>query len=117
MSTIELRNSGPDTEVSTQFLQGMVDRMMVSFAKYGAIADGYPEKVDALANLARRLEMYAKTGNTEYLMDVANFAMIEFMRPHRSDAFFQATDSNGSPGRVACDGHTTRAKNAHIINT
>ena len=37
-------------------------------------------------------------------MDVANFAMIEFMHPKHSKAFFKATDSDGSPGRVWNDG-------------
>ena len=36
----------------------------------------------------------------EDLMDAANFAMIEFLRPKHPKAFFAPTDSNQSPGRV-----------------
>ena len=54
---------------------------------------------DAVRSLLARLDKYAQTGNTEYLMDAANFAMIEFMHPKHPDAHFEATDSKGSPGR------------------
>jgi hypothetical protein len=90
----------PDTEVSEPFIQGMRDRMGVSYCKYGAVADAYPSRVDALASLRQRLEKYAADGNTEWLMDVANFAMIEFMHPRHERAHFKATDSDQSPGRV-----------------
>ena len=89
----------PGTEFSIPFAQGMADRMSMSFFKYGALALAYPDRVDAVASLKKRLERYEETGNTEYLMDVANFAMIEFMRPRHPDAHFKAEDSKASPGR------------------
>jgi rhamnogalacturonyl hydrolase YesR len=92
--------SVPASEFSSKFWQGCYDRMAVSHAKYGLVADAYPEKVDAIASLRRRLERYEETGNTEWLMDVANFAMIEFMHPRHEEAHFRATDSKESPGRV-----------------
>jgi hypothetical protein len=76
----------------------MADRMAFSFHKYGPLARNYPVPAHALDSLADRLRMYEETGNTEYLMDVANFAMIEFMRPAHSEAFFRSTDANESPG-------------------
>lgn len=94
----------PETEFSEAFTQGCVDRMGVSYCKYGAVADAYPDKVDAIASLRKRLERYEETGNTEWLMDVANFAMIEFMRPRSGRAHFRATDSAESPGRVWTNG-------------
>ena len=90
----------PSTEFSEQFVRGMLNAMAVSFHKYGPLADAYPSKVDALESLNVRLDKYDETGNTEYLIDVANFAMIEFMRPSHPRAFYKATDSDGSPGRV-----------------
>jgi len=89
----------PETEFSEKFAQGMADRMTVSFCKYGAVADAYPHRVDAIASLKKRLEKYERDGNTEWLMDVANFAMIEFMRPRHPDAHYKPTDSKASPGR------------------
>ncbi len=89
----------PSSEFSEVFAQGMVDRMAVSYCKYGLVSDACPARVDAIASLKKRLEKYEQTGNTEWLMDVANFAMIEFMHPRHRDAHFVATDGNASPGR------------------
>ena len=88
------------TEFSEDFVQKMKNRMVVSFCKYGSIAEGYPKNVNAIESLKVRLEKYEETGNTEFLCDVANFAMIEFMLPRHEKAHFKPTDSNESPGRV-----------------
>lgn len=98
----------PISEFSDIFVQGMFDRMAVSYYKYGKVADGYPERLDAIKSLLLRLDKYKQTGNTEFLMDVANFAMIEFMCPKHPNAFFKPTDSRESPGRV---------KNNNVITT
>ena len=101
---MELKNVAPEGEMSQEFLQGMANRMAVSWAKYGKVADAYPDKADAIASLRLRLDRYEATGNTEWLMDVANFAMIEFMHPRHPDAHFEGTDSAASPGRVTRKG-------------
>jgi len=97
----------PDTEQSEKFLQGMVSAMGVSFFKYGAVNDAYPQKVNALNSLETRLKLYreggevkgkrVEPGNRDYLIDVANFAMIEFMAPSREQ--YSANDDKNSPGR------------------
>jgi hypothetical protein len=99
---VEIKIAGgvPASEVSQPFVQGMADRMGVSYCKYGRVAEAYPSRVDAVASLRARLERYEATGNTEWLMDVANFAMIEYMHPRHAKAHFRATDSKESPGRV-----------------
>jgi hypothetical protein len=111
--------AAPDSEFSTTFAQGMANRMAVSYHKYGPVAEAYPKKVDAIESLKTRLDLYMnggvlkgakiESGNTEYLMDVANFAMIEFMHPKHPKAYFKATDSSGSPGRNWNDGQVTEA--------
>lgn len=45
-----------------------------------------------LTDLKAKLEEYKATGNTEVLVDVANFAMIEFMYPQKEGANYQPTD-------------------------
>lgn len=89
----------PSSEFSETFVQGMADRMAMSFFKYGKVADAYPHKVDAIASMQARLDRYARDGNTEHLIDAANFLMIEFMHPKHPDAHFTAEDSSKSPGR------------------
>jgi hypothetical protein len=83
------------SEFSLEFHQGMTNRMEVSFHKYGRVMDA-KGKVDEIACLLKRVEKYRETGNTEWLMDVANFAMIEFM--HKGSEAFRATESHESPG-------------------
>lgn len=111
---IELRTIGAESEFSIEFLQGMINRMIVSYHKYGPITDAYPQKVNALDSLRLRLEMYERTHNTEYLIDAANFAMVEFMLPSYEDAIFLGTDSDGSPGRVDSKGTITTSGNSDL---
>lgn len=89
-----------ETEYCRRFDDLRKSRMCVSSYKYGFLADGYPERVDAIASLELRLQKYKETGNVEYLLDVGNFAMIEWMHPRHPEAHFKATDSDGSPGRI-----------------
>ena len=111
---ISTRLAAPMSEFSPEFVQGMANRMAVSFHKYGKVADGFPANIDAIASLQSRLVKYAETGNTEWLMDVANFAMIEFMHPALPGAFFQPTDSDQSPGRRAKKGTVDHRGNDEI---
>jgi hypothetical protein len=67
--------------------------MAVSFHKYGPVAQAYPDLVDAVACLRDRLAHYDQDGNTEHLVDVANFAMIEFMHPRHEKAHYAGTDA------------------------
>lgn len=103
------------TEFSEKFVQGMRDRMVVSYYKYGPLADAYPHKISAITSLTDRLRKYAETKNTEYLIDAANFAMIEFMFPSVEGAFFEGTDDSGSPGRrTAKSGIVDRRDNKSV---
>lgn len=87
------------TEYSERFDKIRKDMMVMSFYKYGSLKDNYDNYkcMDALGNIEKRLQRYKETGNTEFLADVANFAMIEFMYPSIEGAKYQPTDSG------ACD--------------
>jgi hypothetical protein len=96
----------PETEWSEEFLQAMVTAMGLSYFKYGAVADAYPQKVSALDSLETRLRLYREggtvkgvymaPGNRRLLADIANFAMIEYLAP----SMVQWSDAdNVSPGR------------------
>lgn len=102
------------TEFSERFVALMKNAMTVSFYKYGALKDAYPLKVNAVASLMERLKKYEETGNTEYMIDVANFAMIEFMLHRHPSAFYQGTDDDGSPGRVVSGGKIDKRGNDEI---
>src|SRR3990167_11295731 len=79
-------------QFSLPFLQGMLDRMAVSCFKYGPVTPESLEGRDIHATLEWRWEWYLRDGNREWLMDVANFAMIEFMVPQHPLAHYNDTE-------------------------
>lgn len=87
------------TEYSERFDKIRKDMMIMSYYKYGSMKDNYDKFkcMDALGNIEKRIQKYKETGNTEFLADVANFAMIEFMYPSIDGAKYAPTDSG------ACD--------------
>ena len=111
----------PESEFSEEFVQGMADRSATSFYKYGSAKDAFPNRTNALESAKQRIKLYRKggwvkgqyikAGNTEYLMDAANFLMFEFMYPAVRGARFEPTDSSGSPGRVLTNGEISEKKN------
>ena len=86
-----------------EVVTGMVNRMQMSRFKYGPL-DKKVYFIDCLASLQQRLEKYQETHNTEWLMDAANYCILEAMYPAYPDAHFRATDSNESPGYKDCNG-------------
>lgn len=102
------------TEFSQPFVIGMQNRMLISYHKYGPVADGFPHRVNAINSLTDRLREYAATGNVEFLIDAANFAMIEYMHPAHPQAHMRATDSDESPGRRAKNGKVDHRDNKTI---
>lgn len=83
------------TEYSLRFDEIRKKQMIMSYYKYGPMKDNYEKFkcMDALGNIEKRLQKYKETGNTEFLADLANFAMIEFMYPSVSGAKYTPTDS------------------------
>lgn len=83
------------TEYSERFDEIRKNMMIVSYYKYGPLKDNYGtyKCMNAIENLRIRLQKYLDTGNTEYLADVANFAMLEFMNPSIEGAKYKPTDN------------------------
>ena len=83
------------TEYSEQFDKIRKDMMIMSYYKYGPLKDNYGKYkcMNAIENLKIRLNKYLESGNTEYLADVANFAMLEFMNPSIKGAYYKPTDN------------------------
>ncbi|PZQ21149.1 MAG: hypothetical protein DI569_12855 [Sphingopyxis macrogoltabida] len=94
----------PLTEFDPEFVVKMAAAMMVSYHKYGRVADAYPVKFDAVADVRARMAKYRETGNLHYLVDAANFAMIEAMHPRRDGATWGTNDAADSPGRSKVEG-------------
>ncbi len=89
-----------EREYSSEFDKLRMSRVEVSYFKYGPARDNFGSgRVDAIGSLELCLEKFKKTGNTEYLLDVANYAMFRYMYPLPGE-YFKATDSNESAGTV-----------------
>ncbi len=82
------------TEYSNKFDDIRKNMMVVSYYKYGPLFENYKKEmtIDAIGSLKKRLDKYEETGNTEFLADIANFAMIEFMCPQHAKAHYKPTD-------------------------
>ena len=82
------------SEYSFEFDRIRKSMMVMSYYKYGPMKENYKQEkcLDAICNLEKRLQKYKDTGNTEFLADIANFAMIEFMYPQNPKAFYKPTD-------------------------
>ena len=85
-------------DFSEEFIAKMKNAIEMSHYKYGWMSDTYPELAQAYKCIQERLDMYIKTHNKDYLVDIANFAMIEFKHPSFEDAKYIPTDSDKSPG-------------------
>jgi hypothetical protein len=99
-------NGVPLTEFDPSFATRMLQAMMVSFHKYGRVAQAYPLKFNAADDVRARMKKYRETGNKHYLVDAANFAMIEAMHPApERNASWGSNDAADSPGRTTASGH------------
>jgi hypothetical protein len=96
----------PLTEFDPEFVVRMVQAMMVSYHKYGRVADAYPLKFDSSSDVRARMTRYRTTGNKHFLVDASNFAMIESMHPApEREATWGSNDAADSPGRTTASGH------------
>lgn len=83
---------------SKEFITKMENAIEMSHYKYGWMSDTYPELAQAVKCIQERLDLYNRTHNLEYLVDIANFAMIEYKHPSYPDASYTPQDSDKSPG-------------------
>lgn len=88
-------------EYSDRFDHLRKNRVEVSYYKYGpARANFSTGNVQAIPTMQKCVDKYNATGNTEYLLDAANYLMFEFMYPQVPGSYFKATDSKESAGIV-----------------
>lgn len=80
------------SEWSDEFEQLMRNRRVLGAIRYGKTnALGKP-KYDRVNTLRRKIDLYEQTKNKEVLVDIANYAMVEFQEPTIDGTYFQATD-------------------------
>lgn len=70
------------TEYSEEFDTKRKNRMLVGWSEYGSVKVNYENGfIKAIPSCENCIDLYEKTGNKKYLIDIANFAMIEYMHP------------------------------------
>lgn len=80
------------TQWSTRFETYMRNRMIVGAYRYGQLYDVNLLKRDMVGSIIKRAEKYRADGNQEHLVDIANLAMIEFVRPSHPNPKFASVD-------------------------
>lgn len=85
-------------DFSEAFVKKMKNAIEMSYYKYGFSSKTYPTLAQAHKCIQERLDLYEKTHNKECLVDIANFAMLEYMHPAFEDAKYIPQDSDKSPG-------------------
>ena len=87
-------------EYSEQFDKERKYRVEVSYHKYGPARDNFAGgRVDAIKTAELCLDAFKKDGNTEHLIDAANYLMFRYMYPYPGE-YFKPTDSSGSVGTI-----------------
>lgn len=85
----QIRNKNVDDT----FLEHMVNAMVMSAFKYGDVKE-VCGKV-AMEKMNKEIEMFMEDGNTEHMVNVANYAMLRYMFPQKGEVY-HGTDSNKS---------------------
>ena len=76
-----------DKEYSEEFDTKRKSAIIVSYHKYGPSKENFKKgMVDAIGSLKKNLKKFEETGNTEYLVDVANYAMFRYMYPQGNES-------------------------------
>lgn len=89
----------PKSEWDEEYDKRRKNRVATSFYKYGSAKDNFGKHlVNPMESAEMCKKKYIETGNTEYLLDMGNYIMFEYMYPSLPNAFFKATDSSGSAG-------------------
>ena len=88
------------TEYCDEFDELRRNRMVMGAFRYGRLSNPDKWKYNFIEGLRKKLWAYVDTGNTENLVDAANYLMLEFMQPSHPNAHFRAEDNtNHCPER------------------
>lgn len=80
------------SEWSQEFEELMRNRLIMGALRYGKIGVPNKPKYDRVSSMNKRLNLYQETGNKEYLVDMANLCLLEFVECHHPNAHFNSID-------------------------
>lgn len=79
------------TEWSDRFERLMRNRLIMGALRYDCLKASQPS-YDNVGSMIKRLQKYKETGNTEFLVDVANLCLVEFEIGTHPTKHFKAID-------------------------
>lgn len=85
------------TEWSPTFERLMRNRLLMGALRYGTMAHkrkAMKSKWDLIGAIKKKVELYDKTGNTEYLVDMANYCLLAYEFDGHPLKHFHALDDH-----------------------
>lgn len=86
------------SEWSSEFERLMRNRLVMGALRYGILGAPGKPTYDRIASMEKRLKLYRESGNLEYLVDVANLCLCEFVEGTHPNRHFHSTDGESRTG-------------------
>lgn len=83
------------TEWNSEFEKLMRNRLIMGAMRYGSLGGAGKGQHDRLSAIIEKAKAYRETGNDELLVDIANYALVEFVEGYHPMKHFAATDDQG----------------------
>jgi len=80
------------TEWNVDFEKLMRNRLIMGAMRYGRIGAKNKPKYDRIGSMIKRLEKFKDSGNKEFLVDVANLCLLEFVECNHPNKHFASID-------------------------
>lgn len=81
-----------ETEWSYEFERLMRNRLIMGALRYGRIGLKGKPKYDRVSSMIKRLNNYQESGNKEFLVDIANLCLLEFIECNHPKQHFNSID-------------------------
>lgn len=91
ITLVELEQELKETTWDENFLKLMWNRLLMGRLRYGPKKGKAPAYAYA-KSIQDKIKLYVETGNTELLVDIGNYAMLEFRFGKHPNKHFAATD-------------------------
>ena len=98
MKEIEIQKSGRTlpylraTQWNDDFESMMRNRLVMGAIRYGLLGEKNKPQYDRVSEIQKRLKKYRDTGNLEFLVDIANLALCEFVEGKHPNRHFKSSD-------------------------
>lgn len=89
------------SEWSNKFETLMRNRLIMGAYRYGVLNNMNKPTYNRVESMINRLRKYEQTGNTEFLVDVANLCMLEFEEGVHPNKHFSSIDDGEHVGEMA----------------